>query len=505
MFRILLALTPFLSLALVGCFSKPVDIRVPASTSVYNSEKVELLKKAADAGILFQISDSALRDVPSRQVTERCRKVDEAMWSEKFYETMRLITSKPQYSKKLHVIEFKRGDSAKVEISKDLDGVTYFQLAYGKVETRESVKRADDLPCADRPVDLVGKDLVTVEYNWPTREQQLEALDKAPDKPDSDRFKFDHTFIRFLAEKQTVFRLNSDIAFEKSAAGHNLLRAFMTKMSQDIKENSPHDDFDFWSHELSVKSKQSTNLKFFTLKRDIGLAHGIQVDSGGKFARKINGFSEPTYFYMSYRAENGAFFLPSLKELNQCLHELSSIAGTADYKNTFDMDPDSFLYPGHHCQVSETSLTNRSPASDPQVLPAPVAPTAAQPATAPKAVDLEPTTPAAPVATVTAPATPVPTEATVMTPAAPTSEVTAAGATNAAAPAPTASPTAAPSALPTPAPSAQPGPASVDQPVMAIQPAAVPLNSTDSVQAESVKVAPAEPPPTIDFAQPERK
>lgn len=344
------------SAALVSCTT--ISNRLPAASSAppYNPTHVKLLKNAAEHGVLFQISDAVVRDVPVRQIGEKCRKAGESQWSEKLFGVLQTMNSEAGLYDKVHIVEFKRGDQPGVEINKDLDGTSYLSVLYAKVESREPVRQMGDIPCAEQSMDLVGKDVTVIRYDWPAYESVASALRNLPARPDVERFQFDRRFLTYLADQMTVFRLTPELAFEKTPDGSPLIAQALKKYADELAANPPLPHMAYWMREISAKSKLGASVKFFGLKKDAGLARGIQVDSAGTFARKLSGASDPTYMYVSYRTENGSVSLSTLSDLNSCLGKLSDIyRSPLALMTSYDMEPESFLYPGHHCQTEETA------------------------------------------------------------------------------------------------------------------------------------------------------
>jgi hypothetical protein len=341
-------------LCLAACTSSP--IRLPAAKqNAYNVENVRLLKLAANNGILFQMSDAVLRDVPHKAMGDRCRKSTEAVWPEKIYTTLQVFEQNPAFLQKVHTIEFKRGDETKAEISKDLDGAVSLILAYSKKEVRERINSLSDIPCADGDMEMVGRDMSVTMLDWPTSAAISTALSNAADRGTVERFNFDRRFISWLADRATIYRLTPDAAFEKTPTGQPLLPNVMAILSEQL--STPGIDtagIDYWLKEISNRSNLGSSVKFFGLKKDLQLHSGIQVDSAGKITRKLAGHADPTYPYLSYRIENNGFIVSTLAELNTCLTNLTSTyRSPLSSMGSFDMDADSFLFPGHQCTTKE--------------------------------------------------------------------------------------------------------------------------------------------------------
>jgi len=337
--------------AVAGCIS--TTLRLPASFKPsYNSKIVTSLRSAALNGVLFQVNDTVFRDVPARQV-EHCRKADEPTWSQEFLGFLDLMDKNPQYYNKFYIVDFKRGDSAKAEITKDIDGLSYLSVTYAKRENREKVTASTNMPCLESNTDYVGKDLITTYIDWPTMAQVESVLKEATPKAKIERFQFNTDFLIFLAERQAILKINPEVAFERNYHGEYFLATWLEKMSQEIHDNDADLDFiNYWLKEISTRSKQAKDIQFFGLHPEGTISYGVQVDTVGKFTRKINSYQEPTYLFMSYREKSGEYVYNDLKDLNTCLQ---SLLGT--YRNPLSMgmayesDEDSFLAPGYSCRM----------------------------------------------------------------------------------------------------------------------------------------------------------
>ncbi|MBX2987801.1 MAG: hypothetical protein KF802_07875 [Bdellovibrionaceae bacterium] len=316
----------------------------------YNPRYVQLLKAAADEGVFFQISDSVIRDLPLRSSGETCRSTGDGPWIEELYDVLEIFQKDPSLARKVHIVEFKRGDKPSVETSKDLDGAVTLLLLYSKSESREKIDSLSDIPCASGDMDLVGKDMSVTRFTWPSTQAIEALLQEQPERAEVERLNVDRHFMQWLAERQTLFRLTPELAFEKSPNGQPLLPAALARFSATLAQGNELPALDYWMSELGKKSKLGGAVKFFSLKKDNQMARGLQVDSVGQFARKMNGFADPTYPYVSYRLKNGTFNVGDLPDLDRCLRDLnSSYRSPISLMNNYEMDPGSFLYPGYHC------------------------------------------------------------------------------------------------------------------------------------------------------------
>lgn len=341
-------LNVFLLAALCGCVSS--TLRLPASFKPkYNSQIVTSLQTAALNGVLFQIHDSIYRDLPMRQV-DRCRKADEPTWVAEFTKFLDLMDRNPQLYNKFYIVDFKRGDRANAEIVKDIDGLSYLSLTYAKRETREKVTGMTIIPCSDSAAKHLGKDIVTTFIDWPSTAEIKTLLLGAPDKIKVERFQFNTDFLSYLADRQAVLKINPEVAFERTFKGEYFLAAWLEKMAQQIKIPQDTDFLNYWLKEISSRSHQAKSIQFFGLHAESPVSYGVQVDSVGKFSRKINGYQEPTYLFMSYREKGGEYIFSNLKDLNTCLQTLLGSYRTLG--NAYDTDPESFLAPGYSCKMT---------------------------------------------------------------------------------------------------------------------------------------------------------
>ncbi|MBS1969404.1 MAG: hypothetical protein JSU04_03820 [Bdellovibrionales bacterium] len=335
-----------------GCVSS--NIRLPASFKPkYNNSTVELLKAAAKNGIVFQVSDTVFRDVPARQV-DRCRKADAPTWSAMLTDLLTMLKEKDKeaYYNKFHIVDIKRGDKARAEISEDLSHVTYLTITYAKRETREKMTSTTTVPCYDSGTDYEGKDLITTNIDWPNIEEMKLALKQAPNKKDVPSFQFNTDFLTFLAERQAILKIGPEVPYAKSKDAEPYLKLWLEKMATEIKEPNNIEYISYWLKEINTHSRQASSIQFFGLYREGDAAHGVQVDTVGKYSRKLNSYQEPTYMFMSYGEVGGDTVTDDLKDLNACLRTLTGIYSNPLAMGTqLEADGDSFLSPGYSCKI----------------------------------------------------------------------------------------------------------------------------------------------------------
>lgn len=333
----------------LGACSHSNKSRTPANfRGTYNADHTRLLRVAAENGILFQVPDSVIRDLPQKSAGEGCRSNMDGPWSEEIYKTLRILQQNPRLSQRVHVIELRRGDRPQAEISKDLDGAVTLVLSYAKVENRERIHSLSDIPCTNGNMDLVGREMTVSSFEYPNEFNIVSLLSSLPDRPKVDRLSIDTGFLIWLADRMTIFRFSPDLSFEKTHTGQPLLPVYFAQMRNDILQR--HNAVEFWMNEISKRSRAAQSLMFFGLKKDLQGTLGVQVDSAGKFSRRMNGLIDPTYPYLSYRVENNTFAITRLQQLDSCLGELMrTYQSPMSVMGTFEMDANSFLFPGHHC------------------------------------------------------------------------------------------------------------------------------------------------------------
>ncbi len=322
-----------------------------------NAERVRYLRQAADNGVLFLVSDSVLRDVPTQQVGT-CRKSEDPIWANKIFSILEGFDQYPVLYGKIHVIEVSRGDSAKVSVDRDSDGMARLVVQYSKRNTFEKITPMTSVDCARSNVDYMNGNLEVTTFDWPTKEKAVSALANAPDKPSLERFNFNKKFLLYLADRMAILKVTQKQIYDVSTAGESAIFSVLNKLDDEISGNPNFAQIDYWIKEISVQSKQANNLVFFGLNKDPLLPFGVKVDSSGKINRKINNHSDPSYLYLSFKESEGKFEITRLQDLNSCLVNLSKVyksrySGSRDVAATLELDEDSFLYPGYSCSQQQ--------------------------------------------------------------------------------------------------------------------------------------------------------
>lgn len=333
------------STLLISCSSSPT--REVASTPELNPERVRYLKQAAEAGVLFMVSDAAFRDLPTKQVGA-CKKSEEAPWADQLLNLLEALDQNAKLYSKIHLIEIRRGDNSNASIEKDGDGLARLVISYSKRTSFEKINSLTELPCDAPSASMNNKNLEITRFEWPSKELIIGTLANADDRTNIDKFNFDRKFLVFLAERLTLLRVSQDQVYEKTMTGEFALTYLLNKLGAEVS-GGQYSHIDFWMKEIGIRSKQASNVEFFSFVKDFKLSYGVRVDSAGKFARRINNYSDPTYLYLSFKSESGSYVMPSLQDLNTCLEGLTNLYRSPDFASTLDTDKDSYLYPGYHC------------------------------------------------------------------------------------------------------------------------------------------------------------
>lgn len=328
-------------LALIGCQS-PKANRGPNNVQFeFDSSKVQLLKWAAQNRIMFQFPDAAFEDVASIQVQESCKKLMDPAWSEAVFVTLGTIKKNSALQNKIHVIEVKRAETPKVEISKDLDGVTYLVLNYSVSEKKSTITDISQIPCENKTTLYLGEQLTERSFNLPTNANITKVVKDLPARANPDRWNYNTEFLKHLASKMTVLRFSSELGFERSADGQFFLVQFLNDQAQAISKNQ-FTAFDYWLGEITQRSHVGSYLKIMALVQDKQLNYGMgstQVNHG------------LAYPFLSYKSQDGKYTYTTLNQLNNCLEELSMKykRGLASIRSDYSTQAESFLHPGHVC------------------------------------------------------------------------------------------------------------------------------------------------------------
>jgi hypothetical protein len=337
----------------VGCASTAT--RLPASFKPkYDSKIVRSLTTAAINHVLFQVDDGAFRDVPSRQI-DQCKTREAPTWSQTLLDFLALMDRHPELYNKFSMVEFRRGDRPSIELTKDIDGLSTLTLFYGKSETFEKITDATQMPCAETAAEYLGRDLVVTSIRWPTESEIKDKLSQAPDRAEVGRFNFNPEFLVYLAERQAILKIKPEVAFERNYRGEFFLTSWLENMATEIKNPKIEKDYiNYWFKEIADHSTQAKSIQFFGLRPEGNPSVGVQVDTAGKLARKMNGYQEATYMFMSYRPQSESYVYGSLEDLNKCLQSLTGVyRNPLSLGSSLDREPASFLAPDYSCALKD--------------------------------------------------------------------------------------------------------------------------------------------------------
>ena len=329
-------------MALIGCQS-PISLRLPSSSQFeYDSGKVHLLKWAAQNRVLFQIQDPVFNDVASSQVQETCKTLKEPAWTQAVFNVLETMKKNSALQNKVHIVELKKGDSPNVEVSKDLDGLTYLIVSYSTTEKKSTITDVSQIPCDNKTTLYIGEQLTQTSFDLPSTANVSKMLKELPARTNPDRWNFNTEFLKALADKMTILKFSPDLGFEKTAEGQPFFAQFLNEQAEAIKSKK-FQAFDYWLNEIAQRSHSGSYLKIMALIPDKQLSYGMGVTQNSKTL---------AYPFLSYKSQEGKFTYTSLGQLDQCLEELSAKykRGLASIRSDYSTQADTFLYPGHICK-----------------------------------------------------------------------------------------------------------------------------------------------------------
>lgn len=334
------------ALVFVACSSS--QVRGPAAAHNRDAQRLHSLRTAAENGILFVIADSVFQDRPSRQVAS-CKKIEDPVWADNLFAVLEKFDQSPGLYSKFYTIQIRRGNAAKSFIEKDSAGASHLVIEYSKRRVSEKITPMTEISCPNNIADYVNKDMDITTFEYPSADSVVAAVSAAENRAPLERYNFDRRFLTYLADQSVLLKVEPTHLIDKNENEEFFLTGLLNKFGAEISQGNLR-DIEFWIKEIGVNSKQAAPIEFFGLKKDNGLNYGIRVDSSGKYARKINGFSDPTYLYIGYKTEVSGFNFATLSELNSCLANLTKSYRAADFPRSYDMDTDSYLYPGYMCR-----------------------------------------------------------------------------------------------------------------------------------------------------------
>lgn len=326
------------------------QIRLPSSVGqVYKNENMQqMLLLAAQNNILFHIPELTTREVEKTEIEQKCREVDEPLWAEKLSVYLNEFRKRPEYLTRFHIIEMKRGDSAQVQVQKDLDGAVTLSIQFVKIESRGKVGFQTKLPCSGSIADYLNRDLIKTDFDFPTLENFNVTLQNLPERPTVARFQFSNAFLSYLAERGVIFKFNHEMSFEKTTKGKYVMSEVIDKLGEESKQPF-HQYINYWFRQISQQSKQAQLIQMFGLMSDKEAKSGVRVESEGDHARRVLGESDLTYMFTSYNVENEAIKFVGLKQLDDCLQNFTNDMSGVRLRKPAATEPDSYLRPGYSC------------------------------------------------------------------------------------------------------------------------------------------------------------
>lgn len=329
-----------ISVLFISCQNSP--LRAPNFVKTdFDSNKVTLLKWAARNRILFQMPDSVFTDVKSSSVGSSCKKIGEPAWSEVVYKSLSTLKQNPALHDKIHIVEIKQAQEPSVSTSQDLDGLTYLIIAYARHEKKTPLAKLEQAPCTDKSETLMNQEKVDIQFSYPESQEIVAKVKSLTKRETPDRWKFNTQFLVHLADYLTIFKLNPELTFERSAEGTSFLASFLNEQSNLIAKQN-FGTLNFWLNELSVRSHAAGYLKIFNLTKAKELTYGMG------FQQDSFGLSFP---YLTYKVQDGRYSYPTLTQLDKCLHDLSARykRSLASISSDISLNSESFLAPGYTC------------------------------------------------------------------------------------------------------------------------------------------------------------
>lgn len=338
-----------ISVFFIGCINQPVRMPQSVSQVYHNSEIQQGLLLAAQNNILFSIPDSTIREVEKTEIDLKCRTIEDPFWAQKLSTYLNEFKKRPEFLTRFHILEMKRGDTAQVQIQKDItDGAVTVVIEFAKIESRGKVNYQTNLPCNGSIAEYIGRDLVKTDYDFPSPTKFAEALQKLEDRPTVPRFQFSNLFLTYLAERGVIFKFNHELSFEKSSDKKFVMIDILNRLGEETKDPF-HKYINYWFKEISQKSTQAQLIQMFAVIPDKEQKTGVWVDSEGERARRVLGQSDLTYVFTSYTTDENQVYVGSLKDLDQCLQTFTADMSGIKFRKPASTEKESFLRPGYSC------------------------------------------------------------------------------------------------------------------------------------------------------------
>lgn len=341
------------SIGIQSCISSYV--RLPNSVAqVYtNVELQQSLMLAAQNNILISVPESTTREFEKSEIDQTCRKMQDPLWSEKLSVYLNEFRKRPELMGRFHVLEIKRGDKSQVLIQKDLDGAVVVSIQFVKTENYGKVSFQTKLPCKGSIAEYFGRDLIKTDYDFPSMQDLVLALQQQPDKKPIPRFTFENDFLMYLAERGVIFKFTHELSFEKTAQGHYVMADLLTKLAEETKQPFQQHT-NYWFKQIGSNSTQANLIQMFAAIPDKELKAGVKVDSRGELSQKVYGESDLTYLYITYSYDNNSLQYVSLGQLENCLKTFTDDMSGFKLRKPAASDKESYLKPGYACEIKET-------------------------------------------------------------------------------------------------------------------------------------------------------
>lgn len=347
----LLRLLVLLSIGIffAGCTT---TFRLPnAVEQVYSNSSVQQgLLLLAQNKILINVPEATTREFEKSEIDQNCREVKEPMWSEKLSVYLNEFKKRPELLTKFHVIEMRRGDKAEVLIEKDLDGAATLSIQFVKLENYVKVAVQTKLPCRGSLAEYLGRELVRTNYEFPSAEKFVAALQSLPEKKDLARFQFSNEFLSYLAERGAIFKFSHEMSFERTAQGQYVMAELLNKLATEVRQPK-FEHMNFWFKQINTSSTQAHLIQMFAAQQDKILRAGVRVDLRNENSQKILGESDLTYLFISYNVENDQINAVSLQELEKCLVGFTEDMSSIKLRKPAANEKESYLRPGYSCTV----------------------------------------------------------------------------------------------------------------------------------------------------------
>lgn len=346
--RLLLLLS--IGIFFAGCIT---TFRLPNSVEqVYNNTSVQQgLLLLAQNNILINVPEATTREFEKAEIDQNCRDVKEPMWSAKLSSYLNEFKKRPELLTKFHVIEMRRGDKAEVLIEKDLDGAATLSIQFVKLENYAKVAVQTKLPCRGSMAEYLGRELVRTNYEFPSTDNFVAALQNLPEKKELARFQFSNDFLSYLAERGAIFKFSHEMSFERTAQGKFVLAELLKKLAAEVKQPK-YEHMNFWFKQINTISTQAHLIQMFAAQQDKILRAGVRVDLRNENSQKIMGESDLTYLFISYNVENDQINAVSLQELEKCLVGFTEDMSSIKLRKPAANEKESYLRPGYSCTVT---------------------------------------------------------------------------------------------------------------------------------------------------------